>query len=273
MDCALVRNHLDAYVDGELEPSPSATLETHLHACAVCRDELGMSRALKRAVHGLPRAATPEGVRAGVLRALDHAEPARDGVSRRGVGFTAGLAVAAAALLAVVAIKRPDSPPIASGQPSAPLVVREVVARHTDQLPVDIADARAEQLSSWLSNKLGFRVRPVEFAQPDVHLVGARVSNIGGQPAARLNYTVGDSRMTVLVFQPPDEAQRLLHEDEEAVMRSGGRRVRVGAHLVTYHNVRGYTVPMLEQGGLAYAFASDLDERSLLQLIGAARLP
>jgi hypothetical protein len=37
--------------------------------------------------------------------------------------------------------------------------------------------------------------------------------------------------------------------------------------------VRGYTVPLIEQGGLAYAFTSDLDERSLLQLIGSARLP
>jgi anti-sigma factor RsiW len=273
MDCALVRNHLDAYVDGELEPSPSATLETHLHACPVCQGELTMSRALKRAVHDLPRPGLPESVRANVIRGLDQAERGKD-MGRRGLVFSGGLAVAAAALLAVIATKRPEPPPVASNDPqSAPMLVREVVARHTDQLPVDIADTRSEQMSAWLSGKLGFRVRPVEFPQADVRLMGGRVSNVGGQPAARLNYTVGNARLTVLVFQPPVEAQRLLHEDDDAVSRSGGRRVRVGAHLVTYHSVRGYTVPMLEQGGLAYAFASDLDEQSLLRLIGSARLP
>ena len=110
MDCALVRNHLDAYVDGELEPSPAATLETHLHACSLCRDELLMSRALKRAVHELPRPVVSESLRATVVRALDQEER---GSSRRNVGFMAGLAVAAAALLAVVTGIRPPPAPIA----------------------------------------------------------------------------------------------------------------------------------------------------------------
>lgn len=273
MDCALVRNHLDAYVDGELEPSPSATLETHLHACPVCRDELTMSRALKRAVHDLPRPAVSESFRADVIRALDQAERGR-GTARRGVAFTAGLAVAAAALLAVIAVKRPEAPPIASNDPQAvPSLSLDMVKWHTAQLPDDIrAEPSRDQVSSWLSNKVGFRVRPVEFRQPDVLFVGARVSNVGGQPAVLLNYTVGNSRMTVTVFQPPAEAQRLLHDDE-AIARSGGRRVRVGSHMVTYQNARGYTVSMLEEGGLAYSFVSDLDEQSLLKLIGLARLP
>lgn len=274
MDCALVRNHLDAYVDGELEPSPAATLETHLHACPLCRDELCMSRALKRAVRDLPRAPIPEGLRVDVIRALDQAERGKDRVGRRSMAFTASLAVAAAALLYVVAVKRPEPPQTAMSQPTAQnMVFREVVARHTDQLPVDIAEPSPDQVSRWISGKLGFRIQPVQFPQDSVRLVGARVSNVGVQPAARLNYTVGNARMTVLVFQPPAELQQLLHADDEAVASSGGRRVRVGSHLVTYHNVRGYTVPMLEKGGLAYAFASDLDEQSLLHLIGSARLP
>jgi anti-sigma factor RsiW len=274
MDCALVRNHLDAYVDGELEPSPSATLETHLHACPVCRDELTMSRALKRAVHGLPRPALSESFRANVVRALDQEER---GASRRGVGFTATLAVAAAALLAVVALKRPDVPPVAEAE--RPVIdtnpvsafYEPIVSEHLNRLPPEISEPSA--VSSWISSRLGFRVQPVEFGSPNVRLVSARVSNIGGQAAARLDYTVGNAPMTVHVFQPPAALHALLSQDDQVVARLGGRRVRVGSHVVTYQNVRGYTVPMLEQGGLAYAFTGDLDEQSLLKLIGAARLP
>jgi anti-sigma factor RsiW len=284
MDCALVRNHLDAYVDGELEPSPSATLETHLHTCPVCRDELVMSRALKRAVHGLPRPAVSESMRANVIRALDQAERGESG-SRRSIAFTAGLAVAAAALLAVVALKRPEPPPVASAEPPSAIgmpaqqvrfgfgdITGEVVDSFAKQPPPDL-QPNPDRVSSWLSSTLGFRVRPVEFAQADVRLAGVGVTKVGPHPAALLNYTVGNSRMSVVVFQASGETQRVLHENDEAVARSGGRRVRVGSHMVTYRNDSGYTVPVLEHGGLAYAFVGDLDEQSLLKLIGAARLP
>lgn len=284
MDCALVRNHLDAYVDGELEPSPAATLETHLHACSLCRDELLMSRALKRAVHALPRPAVSESLRANVIRALDQEQRSESG-SRRSVAFTAGLAVAAAALLYVVAVKRPEPPPIASGEPPAVTGIEaqpvrygfgdltgEVVGNFTKQPPPDL-QPNPDRVGSWLSSTLGFRVRPVEFVQPDVRLAGVGVTKVGPHPAALLNYTVGTSRMSVVVFQASGETQRVLHQDDEAVARSGGRRVRVGSHMVTYRNDRGYTVPVLEHGGLAYAFVGDLDEQTLLKLIGSARLP
>jgi anti-sigma factor RsiW len=279
MDCALVRNHLDAYVDGELEPSPSATLETHLHACTLCRDELLMSRALKRAVHGLPRPAVAESMRADVIRALDQAERGA-GSSRRNMAFTGALAVAAAALFVVIAGIRPPPAPVADSA-TAPSLPSQMVAWHNAQLPSDIrtepndgplAEPNLDQASGWLSDKVGFRVQPPEFGRPDVRLVGARVATVGSQPAASLSYRVGNSRMTVTVFQPADDAQHLLHDDD-ALARAGAHRKRVGSHMVTYQNQRGYAVSMLEHGGLAYSFVSDLDEQSLLQLIGSARLP
>jgi hypothetical protein len=55
--------------------------------------------------------------------------------------------------------------------------------------------------------------------------------------------------------------------------RSGGHRERFGSRVVTYHNVQGYTVPILEHDGIAYAFTGDLDQHRLLQLVASARLP
>lgn len=270
MDCALVRNHLDAYVDGELEPSPSATLETHLHACPLCRDELSVSRALKRAVHDLPRPALPESLRVDIIRALDRGERDKDGAGRRNMAFTASLAVAAAALLYVVAVKRPEPPPLAGNEPRVP------GAAIFDPTPINVGWGLPSDIKEldpvWLSNKTGFRVPRVEFPRSNVQFSGARIGHVGDQPAALLSYTTGNNRLTVAVYQPTQEVQRMLHDDE-LLTRLGGKRARAGSHLVTYQNVRGYTVSVLEKGGLAYSFVSDLDEQSLLQLIGSARLP
>ncbi len=184
------------------------------------------------------------------------------------------IAVAAAVLLGVVATYKPSAPqaPEARSVPSG--LLNTVVSRHLDGLPPDFKpEQQPGQLSRSLSGQVGFRVRPVEFSQPDVQLVGARVTNVGGAPAARLDYSAAGSRLTILVFQPSAEAQLLLHDDA-ALQRAGGRRSHVGAHTITtFHGVRGFAVPMLEKNGLAYAVTSDLDEASVLRLLATARLP
>jgi hypothetical protein len=43
--------------------------------------------------------------------------------------------------------------------------------------------------------------------------------------------------------------------------------------MVTYRNINGYTVPMIEHDGVVYAFTGDLDQRRVLQLVASARLP
>jgi len=298
MDCAVVRNHLDAYVDGELEPSPVIELETHLHACEPCRDELGVTQHIKQGVQSLPRTELPDGARERMLRALDRADRGESREESRGEGrsqarFEPGrfeprrsaamgmIAVAAVVLLGVVATYRPSAPPVSAPTAVSPSsgLLNTVVSRHLDGLPADFKTSdfpmaqQPDRLSRSLSGQVGFRVRPLEFGQADVRLVGARVTNVGGAPAARLDYSAAGSRLTVLVFQPSAEAQRLLHDDD-ALRRAGGRRSQVGPLTVTtFRGVRGYAVPMLEHNGLAYAVTSDLDEASVLRLLATARLP
>jgi anti-sigma factor RsiW len=288
---------LDCYLDGELEPSPVIEVEAHVHACSICREELVVVRQVKRAVRSLaePTPELPAGLRERVVASLD-AESRSGGI--RGAAFTSGLVLAAAALLAVVATTGSPAPgpgvadlglgwPGSSAQGTAPetaqvrpgsapnaasSLLREVVARHTDQLPPDIAADRPEAVTNFLRGKIGFRVRAVEFDDASVRLLGARVSNVGEVPAARIDYGVGESRMTVVVFQPSAQLARLLRDDAE-LERTGGHRVRAGSNLVTYHNVHGYTVPVLERQGLAYAFTGDLDQGRMLELLATVRLP
>jgi anti-sigma factor (TIGR02949 family) len=275
MDCKLLRAHLDAYVDGELEPTPVIEFEQHLDACPACRNELALGRLLEQGVRGLSGPPAPDGLRRRVVRALDKASVAE---GRGGGPWVGVLAVAASVALAAGALLRSDGTARsaremdAAADPAPLGVLGEIVARHVDQLPADIAAERPEQVTSWSRGKVGFRVRSVEFSEPQVHLLGARVSHVWAQPAIKLYYSVGDSALTTVLFQTSPALEHVLHDDQ-LMARSGGHRQRFGSRVVTYHNVHGYTVPILEHDGIAYAFTGDLDQRHLLQLVASARLP
>lgn len=292
MDCQPSRTHLDAYLDGELPPTAVIEFEQHLDACSDCRSELALGRLLKNGVRAGARVTevsrAPDALKRRLGQALDKVEAA-EGSGLRGSGWPRAsvLAVAASVALAVGASWRRtevgnasrvgSGTAIASGTVAAADVapfglLGDIVARHTDQLPTDIAAQPPDQVTSWFRGKVGFRVRSVEFAEPEVRFVGARVSQIGNQLAAKLYYSVGESRLTAVVFQPPASLERALLDDK-IVARWGGRREHLGSRVVTYRSVQGYTVPIFEHDGIAYAFTGDLDQRRLLQLVGSARLP
>jgi anti-sigma factor (TIGR02949 family) len=275
MDCKLVRGHLDAYVDGEIEPSPLLEFERHLDACSGCRNEVTLARAVQRGVQELVAPAAPAALRQRVLRSLD--ERGDRGLLKPGV-LKGVLTSAAAVALVAGAVVRTDgggssaSTGTRAGLVDMPPLLGDIVARHTDELPADIAAERPEQVANWSRGKVGFRVRSVEFSEPRVQLVGARVSNVRDQQAVKLYYRVGDSRLTSVVFQ----SRPSLHEaltDAQLAPSWGARRERIGSRMVTYRNVQGYTVPMIEHDGVVYAFTGDLDQRRLLQLVANARLP
>ena len=269
MDCKLVRDHFDAYVDSELEPTPVIEFERHLDACPGCRNELALARLVQRSVRELPTEAAPPALKRRIMRALDDLSAQQGGASRH-APWGGVLAAAASLLLVVGAAMKSDThgasaPALAEAAPVG--LLGDVVARHVDQLPAEISADRPEKVTSWFRGKVGFRVRSVEFAEPQVRFVGARVSHVGNRQAANLYYNVGDSRLTSVVFQPPPELHRALIDNPLIA------RVRIGRRVVTYRNVQGYTVPVIEHDGIAYAFTGDLDQRQLLQLVASARLP
>src|SRR6185503_6588287 len=62
-------------------------------------------------------------------------------------------------------------------------MLRDIVARHTDPLPAELTSTRPEQLTAWSRDRVAFRVRSVEWSEPSVRLLGARVSHIGDRQA------------------------------------------------------------------------------------------
>ena len=48
MSCKLVRRHLGAFVDGELDPASQIEFERHLEACSGCQEHLSFERSFRQ---------------------------------------------------------------------------------------------------------------------------------------------------------------------------------------------------------------------------------
>jgi hypothetical protein len=246
-------------------------VEQHVGTCAGCELARSCLNAVRREVRTrLVAPPAPAHLRARVQHALRSAD-AQDGSSQNHT-WSVVLSVAASVLLVVGSLVGTDRRIDSAGMLTPLDIVKDVVDRHKDELPAEIATKEPQRATSWFRDKVGFRVRSVEFAEPKVHFMGARMSQVGAQQAAKLYYNVDDSRLTLVMFKAPAPLTEAL-SDGNALMRFGAHRIRVSGRDVTYHTLQGYTVPMLQDNGIVYAFAGDLDQGSLLRLVATARIP
>jgi anti-sigma factor RsiW len=278
MDCRLVQRHLSAYVDGELEPTAMLEVEEHLTGCNPCASEWRFLGSLKHELkHQLAPAPAPVYLRARVEQALLLVPTtALDEQPASHVWWTI-VSVAASVMLVTGALvgtdRNSNAHELAALAAANPLdVMREVVARHKDQLPTEITTPVPEKATSWFRDKVSFRVPTVEFSEPRVHFEGARMSQVGSTQAAKLYYRVGDSLLTVVMFKASPSLEQVLSSDSD-LEHAGMKLMRVSGREVAYRKLQGYTVPIMQDNGIVYAFTGDLDERMLLNLVATARFP
>lgn len=286
--CRVVRKHVDAMVDGELDTTTQVEFDQHLGTCPICREHVLFATSVKTATkRALAPVKAPEALRLRVLTALDAAPaPARKSVPEarslppgssaqmlRAVPVAAGeepgarrrsnvmaFAVPAAAAAAVLVVFGTPSDGDEAPAPEIVPLVEDVVRRHSAAPPPEVSGP-GNQVAGFFRGMLAFPARPVEFkGNDDAALVGARLSNVREREAAAFYYDVGGRRVTVMVFEPPPSAL------------DGAERVHLHGRDVYYRNVHGYTVPIVEEDGLAYAFTGDLDSGSMMRLAATARV-
>ncbi|MCG8557436.1 MAG: zf-HC2 domain-containing protein [Proteobacteria bacterium] len=270
--------YIGAYVDGELDAGRSVEVEAHVEACSDCRRQLAVERILRKELSSrMAPPGAPELVRVRARTALRErwatasgpSEPWYEPVLPRWTWAAAAAVLLGASSVVGLGLSEPgrqliDQMVQAEGRVPAKSaivelpILHDVVNRHSHALPSDVE--HAEQVEPWFRGKVPFQVRPVEFERFPVRMTGARLSHVRGRQAATLYYNVGGRRLTVVVFESPAE------------VTWGDKRVRLGKRELPYHEVRGYTVPIVQRSGLVYAITGDLDRRSLLQLAASARM-
>jgi len=290
--CGWVRRFLGPWKDGELDPADSARIEGHIAACSACAAQARFEGWFSGEVRRLAdRPQAP--ARLADRISLDlRREQRRQRVRRAALAF-GGLA-AAAGLAAVAAFVLHGTPPATSpadgrgavvrelgaggappSTPSAPpgfllaseqdgdAVGSDLVNRHEravgHALPLELVTADADAVSAWFQGKVDFPVVPPRFSDPEIRLVGGRLTHVRDQDAAYLGYDVRGHRLSLLVVP----AGRLPF--------GGERLYAVGGRNVFVSHRAGLTYAVLSRDGLVYALVSDLDAVSLVEL--AAQVP
>jgi len=257
MNCTSAELCLDALMDGELDASAHVEVERHLSDCSACADRLSFAKALRaRLKQAVTQDRAPEALRARMQQALR--EERSPSWWRVDASWRATAAAAAVALV-VFGVGGSIDTEGATLQAGMAPIFDDVLRMHLRSVPAEVkSDA---QIPAYFESKLGFRVKPVQFADPSVRFVGARDSEVGGRHAATLQYEVHGRRMTVVAFRPPAHARRL----GEALDTGHGRMVRAV-------RVNGHVVPIVEHDGVVYAVVSDLDADDRLELAAQASL-
>jgi len=268
MKCNLVQRHVGTYLDGELAPSSLIEFEHHLQDCSECQHILEFERIVKAQVKKrLQGISAPDSFRSRIKATIDRSSAISlsEFRVRSMVQPMLGLAAAAALFLFFnLYSNRADntSPQAVVNQSNMILpVFEDVVRRHSVDLPTEIKAEESDKLVSWFRGKVRFPVHLVKFAEPQVNFVGARLSHVQDRQAATLYYNVNGQRLTMVVFEP------------STPLVQGAHHITVGGRVLYYRDVYGYTVPVIQRNGVAYAFTSDLDRSSLLKVVASARIP
>lgn len=262
MSCKLVRRHLGAFVDCELDPATQIEFERHLEACPGCQEHLAFETSFRQQTRdSIGGSHAPEHLWGRALHRLDEVDAAEvrqaSLIEIRPMRWkqTGLVAAAAAALLVIGGVARL---PNGSDYQGAGML-QDVIDLHSKALPSDVAAEAPQEVVQYFQGKTPFPVKPARFEEPSTKLIGARYIRVGTRPAAALFYNHGGRRVTLLVFQSPELTQN-------------AQRTHVGGRELYYHDVGGNVVTIRQHGGVNYAFFGDLDRPVLFQLAANARV-
>jgi anti-sigma factor (TIGR02949 family) len=261
MTCRLVRRHLGAFVDGELDPATQIEFERHLEACPGCQEHLAFETSMRQQTRdSIGGVHAPEHVWSRTLRRWDESDAARTEhtslIELRPMRWRQSWPIAAAAAAILIiggVVGLPERAERHAG------MLQDVVNLHSQALPSDVRAEAPQEVVRYFQGKTPFPVKPAQFEEPSVKFLGARYIKVGARPAAALYYSHGGRRVTLLVFQSPE------------IMRNA-RRTHVGGRELYYHDVGGNVVTIRQHGGVNYAFFGDLDRPVLFQLAANARV-
>jgi len=209
MNCEEAIKLMDGYLDGELDPITSQTIEQHMRECPKCDQAYKTHGSLIRAIsNATPYYKAPAGLRERIQSSLREEiaeQPVRNGVRGSQVLFRRRqpelrtilwgrswnwLALAAAVLLAAI-IGWNLFPRLQ--QPGADqFLATELIASHVRSLMAnhltDVASSDQHTVKPWLDAKLDFAPSVVDLANDGFPLVGGRLDYLDNRPVAALVY-------------------------------------------------------------------------------------
>lgn len=255
MNCDDVKNGIYVFLDGEFAAPEEAAFTRHLDACPRCKSlaqrEAGFLGCVKDTLgapeaSGSLRARIESSLAATPLPAWSE-ESGLHTPHLRTSRWTYAVPAIAASVAAFAYIALPA--PGAIADDAVDDIAREqVVAAHTNPLPMEVRGSE-ESVRTFLQENVRFAVA-MPFAQaPTVHLVGARLTQVGGQVAVIYRYKVDARELSVLQRPTPQGAA-----DDEA------RQPHLG-------HVHGYRVVTWDDHNVVNTVVGDLPDGQMMNLV------
>jgi mycothiol system anti-sigma-R factor len=209
VNCDEIKNLMDAYLDGELDPVTSQKVEQHLRDCRKCEQAYEVETAMAHAIsQAAPYYKAPLELRERIQLSLREAIGAttsrrvagaglfpvrRHEAARRGVLFEMPwnwLALAAAIVLGAIIgstllprLQQPGSDQFLATQ----LIANHVRSLMADHL-TDVASSDQHTVKPWLDTKLDFAAPVLDLSGEGFPLVGGRLDYLDNHSAAALVY-------------------------------------------------------------------------------------
>jgi anti-sigma factor RsiW len=211
MNCEEATNLMDGYLDGELDPITSQTIERHLRDCPECARTHDAHRALVHSIgSAMPYYNAPSGLRERIRLSLREeaaeqpvrnvAPDARPVIAEkqrepRSIIFGTSwnwLALAASiVLVAIIAwnlVPRLQQP----GANAEQFLATQLIASHVRSLMAnhlaDVASSDQHTVKPWLDAKLDFAPPVVDLTTGGFPLIGGRLDYLDNRPVAALVY-------------------------------------------------------------------------------------
>src|SRR5437762_8779936 len=209
MDCREAIKLMDGYLDCELDPITSQTIEQHLRECGRCDQAYQTHGSLIRAIgNATPYCKAPAELRKRIrssLRAETTGDPVGNGVLQAQIVFHRGqpgprsilsempwnwLGLAAGIILA--AIIAFNVVPRAQRPEADQFLATQLIASHARSLMAnhltDVASSDQHTVKPWLDAKLDFAPAVVDLSEKGFPLIGGRLDYLDNRPVAALIY-------------------------------------------------------------------------------------
>lgn len=191
MKCEDIRNATYVYLDGEFAPPEEAAFERHLEGCLGCRTTLEAERSFLEAFRTeLKPQPAPQSLRDAVARGLRQTPIATKPAAPTDSRMWLPLAAAACAAALVVLV-------VDSSQSATDPVADEAIAAHQSALPMEAQGSR-EQIKRFLQAHVPFAVQVPFDGEPEIRLIGARLTRYNGRHAVLFNFDAKGERISVL---------------------------------------------------------------------------
>ncbi len=245
MTCQECAGYLQSYCDGELETSQMLEVEAHLQACPSCRGAVEAERAFREELRSkLSREPVPphvaEELRSALTKASHPPAPGRRAPL---------LAVAASVLLVVGGVLGYVIGESDSKAEVSPLVM-ELVREHMEvtlrENPAELSSKDTHQVAFWVQGRIGHAVQVPDYSATGVHLLGGRVTELGGRRAGYIVYEKGRNIISLFAFPRYEASLSGLQE-----IRRNGRTFLTGEYLMKQ-------ILLWKSGEMTYALVSDV---------------